>query len=171
MRYVDNVTIRTAAWIFGAVAIAALLSAGTLFVAGDSLAAIKILLFVGLTPGVGLFFGWAWLMMRRPRWYRRPARIVRVAFLVGGLMVIVPLMLYMPWAPARFGINEMPLVFAIIMVAGIPIAIAGAFGGTVLRTTSAWREGDIGTALAGIVMLALLTIFVASVIAARLEFR
>lgn len=162
-------TLRAAMSIVGALASVALVAAAGFLISGDSLAALKLLLFVLLTPGLALFVGWTWWIVHRPKWYLRPERIEAAAFLGGCVMVIAPLLIYLPWAPARFGIDEMPLPLAVVMTAGVLLAWGGAFAALVTRTYQGWQARDVGVLIAGIAVLGFMIFLAVQIVVARID--
>jgi len=159
------VTLRTAGWIAGGVALAALAAAAYLFASGDSLAAVKLLLFVFLVPCLAFMGGATVIAMRRPGWYRQPSAVFFLAAVLGGELILMPIMIYMPWAPARFPLDEMPFGLPILVWVGIPLFVGGLILGEGVTVMTDWRQGDRGRALSGLFVLTLSGLFIAAWIA------
>lgn len=162
-------TLRSVLWIYGGVVMTAGVLSAVSFVRGDSLAAVELLLFVGLAPGLALFAIGTWALVQRPTWYRSLEDVLGVAFLMGCLMVLVPILIYMPWAPARFAMDEMPFPLPWVVGAGAPLAVLGALGDLVLWTGEAWRKRAIGDLLAGVALIVISAVLVVAVIAQRVS--
>jgi len=160
-------TTRTAGWIGGAVALATLAAAGYLFASGDSLAAIKLLLFVFFVPCLAAIAVAALITVRRPGWSREPSAVPWLAFVLGCELVLVPIMVYLPWAPARFPLSEMPFGLPILVWVGVPLVVGGGILGVGLAVITDWREGQRGRSLAGLFLLALIGLLITGRIAAR----
>jgi uncharacterized membrane protein len=158
---------KTAGWIYGALVLFAVASAAYLFATGNSLTAIKVLLGVFLVPGIVACGVAAVLFTRRPNWYRRVTDVAAVASLSGLVLILAPVMAYMPWAPDRFPLDQMPFGLPVLVWIGGPLLAVGMLLGTGALAVEDWREGDRGRALAWLVMLALIGFLVARVVISR----
>jgi hypothetical protein len=161
------VTLRTAGWIAGGVALATLAAAAYLFATGDSLAAIKLLVFVFFVPCLAAFAVGASTIVRRTGWYRQPSAVLMVAFVLGCELTLLPILVYLPWAPAHFPLSQMPFGLPILMWVGLRLVVGASILGVALITVEDWRKGDRGRAVAGLVMFALIGLLIAARIASR----
>lgn len=113
------------------------------YIVGDSDTAAKLLLFAGLPPGIILFGMWAWWVIHRPRWYLRPQRVIEAAVLVGMILLLLPLLAYLPWMPSGgIAVDDIPFGLPLVMAAGAALAVLGMAGGFVLSAREAARRGD-----------------------------
>lgn len=140
----------------GAFVVAALTLAAYWFVTGESLAALKLVLLMVLAPGIALLAVFAVRQVLRPGWYRVPEAVVTLMFCVGGVLLITPLLAYMPWAPSRFPLDEMPFGLYHLVVAGGVLVGAGASFGLAVQLHDAWKKRDVGGLAAGLVLLAVI---------------
>jgi hypothetical protein len=126
------------------VAVILLATAGVLFLQGDSLAALRLALFLVLVPGMALFCLAAYRTIREPGCYRRPRDIARVMVILGPVLGLLPFILSLPWAPMAFAVNEMPFGLPLLLWLGVAFVYVG---GTTMIGMSAperWRERDWG---------------------------
>lgn len=149
-------SVRTAGWIGGAGGLLAVGVAAYLFANGDSLAAIKILLATFFLPSLTLFAVAGWRIVRSPGWYRDPGAVLGLMFLWGCVLVLGPILLYMPWAPMAFPVDEMPFPLPVIVWIGVPVVTVGAAFGMVWAAVVDWREGDRARAVWTAVLLGLI---------------
>src|SRR5687767_14718902 len=88
-----------------------------------SLLAIKIALLLLLGP-VLLCAGW-WLAVtvRASTQHRSYALLGTGLFAAGTLVFLIPVLAWMPWAPARFPVDEAPAFFRLGLLFGVPIVL------------------------------------------------
>jgi hypothetical protein len=151
----------------GGAAAVLLTTAGLLFVQGDSLAAIKVAALVFLVSSIAVLMVVLWRLVGTPRWYRSPNRIAGAMFLCGSVLVLLPILLYLPWAPNAFALNTMPLGLPLLWRAGSVLAVSGAWFGLLLMARNAWRAGDLGQMLEVVVATLLLGLLTLRVIAVQ----
>ena len=159
--------LRLAAWAAGGAIALALLIAAALLIAGNGLAALKILLFVILTPGIALFTVFGIATVREPGWSRRPADIATASFAFGCVLLLSPILAYMPWAPERFPLDSMPLGLPVIATTGGILTFAGASLGVLLGLRGALLRRDWAQVVSLIVIAALIGWILARAIEAR----
>lgn len=154
-------SVRTAGWIGGAIVLLAVGLAAYLFVSGDSLAAIKILLATFFLPSLALFVVAGWRVVRLPGWYRDVGAVLGLMFLWGCVLVLGPILLYLPWAPMAFPLEEMPFPLPVIVWIGVPLVTVGATFGMVWAAVLDWRHGDRARAVWTAVLLGLIGLVLA----------
>ena len=152
---------RTLGWIGGAIALLTVGIALHLLASGDSLAAIKLLLGICLLPGLTLFAVAGWQVVRSPGWHRHVSAVLTVMFLWGCVLILGPILLYLPWAPMRFKLEEMPFPLPVLMWIGGPLATAGATLGMVWSAATDWRAGERARAVWTAVLLGLIGVVLA----------
>lgn len=95
-------------------ALGALAFAAYLFATGASLAALKVLLVLFFVPSLTVFVVAGAHTVAQPTWYRRVGDVAGLMFLWGCVLVLLPILLYLPWSPARFALGEMPFPLPLI---------------------------------------------------------
>lgn len=144
---------------------AGLLTAATLFLMGHPQAALKVVLFILLVPGVVLFSAAGIGIVREPGWHRRPRALAAAAFLLGCVLALLPILAYAPWAPDRFPLSSMPLGLPVIAIVGVALTLLGAALGLLVGLHGAWRARDWGR----LVWLAVVAAFLGWILAAAIE--
>jgi hypothetical protein len=144
----------------------ALAAAAYFFVNGNTLAAIKFLLAVLLVPGLVVFAVGGYLNTRPPHWYRSIGSVAAVMFLWGSALGLLPILLYMPWAPMRFPLDQMPFGFPIVIWIGFVVAMVGMALGIAWGSLTAWHNGERVRAIGRGILLVLI-IYVGALIVTR----
>ncbi len=160
-------SLRAAAWLGGAIELAALAVVGLLFVIGESLAAIKVLLYALFVPGLGIFAIVTVGTLRRPNWYRKPENVGGVMFVIGCFLVLGPILAYAPWTPERFPLGQMPFGLPILVWAGTGFLVGGSILGLVTSVIAFWRERDWLRVLGAIIVLVLVGFVIVRIVATR----
>lgn len=158
---------RLAAWAAGAVAAAAIGLAAVFFVAGDGLAALKMLVFAFFGPTVALCAALVVSVVRQPGWYRSPPDVAYAAGLSGVVLLFVPILAYLPWAPHRFSLDSMPFGLPVLVNAGALLVSFGAISAIVLGLRSAIRRRDYGQ----LVFIGLMAAVIGSILIRAIEAR
>jgi len=159
--------LRLAAWTVGGVIALAVALAAVFFIAGDGQAAVKLLVFAFFGPTIALCAGLVVSVVRQPGWYRRPPEVAYAAGLSGVVLLFVPLLVYLPWAPDRFPLDSMPFGLPVLVTVGTVLVSASSIAGIVLGVRSALRRRDWGQ----LVFLALMAALIGSVLVRVIEAR
>ena len=136
--------LRFAAWVAGGVIAAMLALAAVLFVGGDWLAATKLILFAFFGPAIAGCAALLVVAVRQPGWYRRPPDVAWVEGLSGVILLFVPILLYLPWAPNRISLDSMPFGLGVPVALGTVLVLSAAVSGIVIGFLSAVRRRDWG---------------------------
>ncbi len=136
-----------------AVTLLLLALAGVLSLSGQSLLGLKIAVFVVLFPGIPILAAGLLVTLRLPGRGRTSRGVSAVLVTAGGLLVLVPLLAWLPFWPGHPHIGHLPLVLAVPFVMGVGLLAAGVSSIFLESLVEDWREHAYPEALANFVAI------------------
>jgi multisubunit Na+/H+ antiporter MnhF subunit len=149
-------------WLVAAISLAALAAAGVLAVTGGWQEAAKTALFGLLFPGGVLFGWWGLRLVRRPRLVERAVGVG----LLGVAVWVATLLIWLPFSPWRWEIEDMPLVLRVPFIGGLTLGIGLMAVASAAQVRELWRRRKY---LDVVLFLAIVGFGVLAVVMARLQ--
>ena len=144
----------TTTFLLGAGVIVVLLAiALVMAVAGHMVLGLKVAVFVVLFPGVPILAAGLLILLRDPESHRTSRGVAAVLISAGGLLVLVPLLFWLPFGPAHLHIGRLPLILAVPFVMGVGLCAAGVSSLFIESMVEDWRHRHYPEALANIVAI------------------
>jgi len=112
-----------------------------LLILGQPDAAIRFALIGMLAPAVPVFAVLLVATVTVPGFLREPRAILSALLSVGALLFVVPLLVWLPFAPNRWFLNDMPIILAVPFAVGLSSFTVAAFVWLFMGSTYAWRHG------------------------------
>ena len=121
--------------------------------AGNGVLGLKVAVFVLLFPGVPILAASLLVLLRSPERHRTSRGVAAVLITAGGLLVLVPLLFWLPFWPAYLHIGRLPLVLAVPFVSGVGLVAAGISSLFLESLVEDWRHREYPEALANLVAI------------------
>jgi hypothetical protein len=112
-----------------------------LLILGQPDAAIRFALIGMLAPAVPFFAVLLVATVTVPGFLREPRAILSALLSGGALLFVVPLLVWLPFAPNRWFLNEMPIFLAVPFAVGLAAFTVGSFAWLFMGSIYTWRHG------------------------------
>jgi hypothetical protein len=136
---------------------------------GQSALGIRIIAFVVLVPGVPILLASLVVLLRDPERNRTSRGMSSVLVTVGGLLVLIPLILWLPFWRAVLHIGHLPVYLAIPFIIGMGLLAAGVSAIFLESLVADWRDREYPEVAANLVAIALVVWIASWLVANRLS--
>jgi hypothetical protein len=159
--------IPTLMWVGAGALLLLLLLAGGLALVGRPVDGLKLALFVGLFPCLVLIVASLARFVRQPDW-QGGRTVFGLLVVVGSILFLVPLFLWLPFSPATWRVQEMPLPLRMPFIAGLAIFSLTAVVAALRQLWEAWKGRDYLTFAADLLAIGLVGAIAAVAVIIRL---
>jgi len=142
--------------------------AGVLAASGHVAVGLKVTAFVILLPGVPILAASLMVRLRDPSRHRTTRDVEAVLVAAGGLLVLVPVLAWLPFGPMHLHIGRLPVFLAVPFVIGVGLVAAGVSSIFLESLVADWRDREYADAVANLVAVAAVLYVASWLVANRL---
>lgn len=135
--------------------VAVLVVAAFLALSGHLAVGLKVAAYVLLLPGVPILAASLYVRLRDSSRHRTTRDVEALLIAAGGLLVLVPVLAWLPFGPMHLHIGRLPTVLAVPFVVGVGLVAAGVSSIFLESLVSDWREREYADAAANLVAVAI----------------
>jgi hypothetical protein len=158
-----------ATFLLGTAGILAVLGvAALLVVSGHMTVGAKVAAYVLLLPGVPILAASLMVRLRDPGRHRTTRDVEAVLVAAGGLLVLVPVLAWLPFGPMHLHIGRLPIFLAVPFVIGVGLVAAGVSSIFLESLVSDWRDREYADVAANLIAVAVVLWIASWLVANRL---